>query len=135
MNARAAGESLNMTAVSPAPTTGLAGRPDRGERNTLKPVTGFAFVDDVITPPRSRASNTIAAFGGVGEHLRDGGREVGLQRTRRAAGDVRRVAEDLRPSIFSAAFTDGSVHLILWVDSWSYFAGPPGAGRCSRTGR
>ena len=28
------------------------------------------------------------------------------------------------PIVFSAVFTDGSVHLILWVDSWSYFAGP-----------
>ena len=26
--------------------------------------------------------------------------------------------------VFSAAFTDGSVHLILCVASWSYFAGP-----------
>ena len=26
--------------------------------------------------------------------------------------------------IFSVAFTDGSVHLILWAASWSYFAAP-----------
>ena len=31
----------------------------------LKPVEGFAFVDDAITPPTKSASNTMAAFGGV----------------------------------------------------------------------
>ena len=35
-----------------------------GHVKVLKPVFGFAFVDEEITPPTKSASNTIAAFGG-----------------------------------------------------------------------
>src|SRR5579862_1195185 len=65
-NASIAGLSRNVTNRSPAISTALASGPGvmDGHVNVLKPVFGFAFVDDVITPPTKSASNTIAAFGG-----------------------------------------------------------------------
>ena len=57
------------------------------------------------------------------EHVRDRGREVGLQRARRAARHVARLPR-IDPIVFSAFTTDASVHLILCVDSALYFATP-----------
>jgi hypothetical protein len=36
-----------------------------GQLKTLKPEFGFAFVEELITPPTKSASSTMAAFGGV----------------------------------------------------------------------
>src|SRR5436853_362110 len=65
-NASMAGLSRNVTKRSPAISTALALAPGviDGNVNVLKPVFGFAFVDDVITPPTKSASNTIAALAG-----------------------------------------------------------------------
>src|SRR5579885_3480622 len=65
-NASIAGLSRNVTNRSPAISTALASGPGviDGHVNVLKPVFGFAFVDEVITPPTKSASNTIAAFAG-----------------------------------------------------------------------
>src|SRR5579862_880051 len=65
-NASMAGLSRNVTNRSPAISTALASGPGviDGQVKVLKPVLGFAFVDEVITPPTKSASNTIAAFGG-----------------------------------------------------------------------
>ena len=89
----------------------------------LKPVLAFAFVDEVITPPTKSASNTIAAFGGEREGVRDGVVEAVLQGSARAAVDVR-VSPRIFAIVLRAVVTDGSVHLILCAVSWSYFAGP-----------
>src|SRR3954449_4209712 len=61
-----AGVSRNATNRSPAISTAPAFGPGviEGQVKVLKPVLGFAFVEDVITPPTKSASNTIAAFGG-----------------------------------------------------------------------
>ena len=56
--------SLNMTAVSPPPTTTLPDVPIAGNAKTLKPVPAAAFVDEVMTPATKSPSNTIAAFDG-----------------------------------------------------------------------
>src|SRR5260370_32118419 len=65
-NASIAGLSRNVTNRSPPISTAPASAPGviDGQVNVLKPVFGFAFVDDEITPPTKSASNTIAAFGG-----------------------------------------------------------------------
>src|SRR5438067_12510023 len=65
-NASIAGLSRNVTNRSPAISTAPASGPGviDGNVNVLKPVFGFAFVDDAMTPPTKSASNTIAAFAG-----------------------------------------------------------------------
>src|SRR5262249_49798145 len=65
-NASMAGLSLKVTNRSPAISTAPASAPGVicGNVNVLKPEFGFAFVDDVITPPTKSASNTIAALAG-----------------------------------------------------------------------
>src|SRR5438067_11591440 len=65
-NASIAGVSRNVTNRSPPISTAPASGPGviEGQVKVLKPVFGFAFVDDEITPPTKSASNTIAAFGG-----------------------------------------------------------------------
>ena len=77
----------------------------------------------MITPATKSASKTIAAFDGTVNTCET---EVGKSVCN--APDVPpgmfAVSPRICPMIFSAAFTDGSVHLILWVDSWSYFVGP-----------
>ena len=45
-------------------TTTVPDFPIAGKPKTLKPETGFAFVDEVITPATKSPSNTIAAFDG-----------------------------------------------------------------------
>src|SRR6476469_5126611 len=66
-NASIAGVSRKVTNRSPPISTPLAFGPGviEGHVNVLKPEFGFAFVDEVMTPPTKSASNTIAAFGGV----------------------------------------------------------------------
>src|SRR5438067_13919078 len=65
-NASIAGVSRNVTNRSPPISTAPAFGPGvmDGHVNVLKPVFGFAFVDEEMTPPTKSASNTIAAFGG-----------------------------------------------------------------------
>src|SRR3954451_25217810 len=125
MNASIAGESRNATIMSAATSTALASAPDVicGQTNVLKPVEGFAFVDDAITPPTKSASNTIAAFGGEANAL-----VTDWLKLYWSAPLVPPATFDVSPRIFpivvSAVFTDGSVHLILcWLSCW-YFAVP-----------
>src|SRR5579884_1041796 len=65
-NASIAGLSRKVTNRSPPISTAVESGPGviEGNVNVLKPVFGFAFVDEVMTPPTKSASNTIAAFGG-----------------------------------------------------------------------
>src|SRR5579862_3264169 len=64
-NASIAGLSLKVTNRSPAISTALEYcGVIVGHGNVLNPVLGFAFVDELMTPPTKSASNTIAAFGG-----------------------------------------------------------------------
>ena len=99
-NASIAGVSRKVTNRSPLISTAVESGPGviDGNGATLKPVPAFAFVDERITPETKSASNTIAAFGGVAERVRDRVVEAVLQRAARTAVDVRRVAEDLAPS-------------------------------------
>src|SRR5262245_45166671 len=118
-----AGVSLNVMTVSPPPiTTGGESLID-GNANTLNPVSGFAFVDDRITPATKSPSNTIAAFG-VDEKTSD--TEVG--KSFWSACEVPPAMFDVSPTILpivvSAVVTDGSVHGMAWVDSLSYMSGP-----------
>src|SRR4051794_6272808 len=64
-SARAAGLSLDIAPTSPPPTTDGGELPTDGNGKTLKPLTGFAFVDDEMTPSTKSPSSTIAAFGGL----------------------------------------------------------------------
>src|SRR5438067_10565433 len=65
-NASIAGLSRNVTNRSPPISTAPASAPGviEGQVNVLKPVFGFDFVEDEITPPTKSASNTIAALAG-----------------------------------------------------------------------
>src|SRR5579862_344067 len=120
-----AGLSRNVTNRSPAISTALASGPGviDGHANVLKPVPGFAFVDEVMTPPTKSASNTIAAFGGeLNAFVTDWLNESW------SAPLVPPAMFDVSPRIFaielSAVVTDESVHLILCWLSASYFAAP-----------
>src|SRR5437763_16296538 len=66
-NASIAGVSLNVTSRSPPISTAPAFAPGviAGNGAALKPVFGFAFVDDRMTPATKSPSNTVAAFGGL----------------------------------------------------------------------
>src|SRR5450432_2561571 len=66
-NASIAGVSRNVTNRSPPISTAPEFGPAviEGNGTALKPVPGFAFVDEVMTPPTKSPSNTIAPFGGV----------------------------------------------------------------------
>src|SRR5579871_2894651 len=66
-NASIAGLSLNVTSRSPPISTAPALAPGviDGNGAALKPVPGFAFVEDRITPATKSPSNTVAPFGGV----------------------------------------------------------------------
>ena len=82
---------------------------------------GFAFT--VATPGTKSPSSTIAAFGGFWKTLfTDVGKSVWT------APDVPPAMFAELPTtcaiVFSAAATDGSVHLILCAESSAYFAGP-----------
>src|SRR4051812_5388279 len=50
--------------VSPPPITTGGELLIDGNPKTLKPLSGFAFVDERMTPATKSPSNTIAAFGG-----------------------------------------------------------------------
>src|SRR5437899_8567906 len=124
-NASIAGVSRKVTNRSPPISTAPASAPGviAGHVNVLKPVPGFAFVDELMTPPTKSASNTIAAFGGdanafVTESLNPNW----------SAPLVPPAMFDVSPMTFamvvSAVLTDGSVHLILCWLSWLYFAAP-----------
>src|ERR1700733_10313190 len=65
-NASMAGVSLNVTSRSPPISTAPASAPGviEGNGTALKPVPGFAFVDERITPATKSPSKTVAAFGG-----------------------------------------------------------------------
>ena len=65
ISARAAGLSLNMTITSPPPITTGPESLISGNAKTLKSVSGFAFVSEVMTPPTKSPSSTWAAFGGT----------------------------------------------------------------------
>src|SRR5581483_1111930 len=124
-NASIAGLSRKVTNRSPPISTALAFGPGLidGHVKVLKPVVGFAFVEEVMTPPTKSASNTIAAFGGdanafVTESLKP----------YCSAPLVPPAMFDVSPMIFAidlrAVATDESVHLILCAESASYFAAP-----------
>ena len=77
----------------------------------------------MITPATKSPSMTIAAFGGVVKTFET---EVGKSVCSAPAVPPAMLAElpMIVAIVANAAFTDGSVHLILCVDSWSYFSGP-----------
>src|SRR5689334_23937053 len=124
-NASIAGVSRNVTKRSPPISTALAFGPALIDGNgaALNPVPGFAFVEEVITPPTKSPSNTIAAFAGdenafVTESLKP----------YCSAPDVPPARFDELPRtwaiVFNAVVTDPSVHLILCAESESYLAFP-----------
>src|SRR5438067_4588806 len=65
-NASIAGVSRNVTSRSPPISTAPALAPGviAGNGAVLKPVFGFAFVEERMTPATKSPSNTIAALGG-----------------------------------------------------------------------
>ena len=84
---------------------------------------GFRFVLPATTPGTKSPSISIAAFGGSTNTCDT---EVGKSicndpLTPPAMFDE---SEKSFAICVNAAFTDGSVHLIACVDSWSYFAAP-----------
>src|SRR5437867_4497647 len=124
-NASIAGVSRNVTSRSPPISTALAFAPGviAGNGAVLKPVPGFALVDERITPATKSPSNTIAPFEGeenafVTESLNP----------YVSAPDVPPARFEELPRtcaiVFSAFVTDESVHLILCALSALYFAGP-----------
>src|SRR6476646_10644920 len=119
-----AGVSRKVTNRSPPISTAdeFAGLID-GNGAALNPEPGFAFVDDVITPATKSPSNTMAAFGGAENAFVT----ESLKLYCSAPEDPPARLDELPstcPIVFSAASTDGSVHLILCADSALYFAGP-----------
>ena len=94
-----------------------------GNGVVLKPVFGFALVEDVITPPTKSPSNTIAAFGGEANAFVTESLNPYV-----SAPDVPPARFDEFPRIcaivFSAFVTDESVHLILCALRASYLAAP-----------
>src|SRR5436305_5689586 len=124
-NASIAGVSRNVTSRSPPISTAPASAPGvmAGKTAALKPVPGFDFVADVIAPPTKSASNTIAPLDGVPNAFVT---QVGKSVWREPLDPPARlpVSPTICPIVLSAVATDGSVHLIVCADSWSYFAGP-----------
>src|SRR2546427_7662800 len=124
-NAWMAGLPRTVTKRSPPISTAPAFGPGvmAGHVNVLKPVFGFAFVDDVITPPTKSASNTIAALGGCAKAFVT--ESLNPYWSAPLAPPARFPAS---PTIFAidvrAVFTDGSVHLILCALRALYFAAP-----------
>src|SRR5579864_3786248 len=124
-NASIAGVSRKVTKRSPLISTAVESGPGviDGKGATLKPVPAFAFVDERITPETKSASKTIAAFGGVPNAF-----VTESLNPYWSAPLVPPAIFDVSPTIFAivvrAVFTEGSVHLILWAESASYFAAP-----------
>ena len=84
-------------------------------------MSALAFT--VATPGTKSPSITIAAFGGLLKTLlTESGNPVCSAPAVPPAMFV--VSPSTCAIVVSAVFTDGSVHLILWSVSWSYFAGP-----------
>src|SRR5437868_11963714 len=124
-NAWIAGVSRKVTNRSPPISTALELLPGviDGQVNVLKPEFGFAFVEELMTPPTKSASNTIAPFGGepnafVTESLNP------YWSAPLVPPAMLPVSPTIFAIVFSAVATDGSVHLILCWDSWLYFAAP-----------
>src|SRR5438105_222695 len=113
-NASIAGVSRNVTNRSPPISTAPASGPGviAGHVNVLKPVPGFAFVEELITPPTKSASKTIAPFGGEPNAL-----VTESLKPNCSAPLVPPATLAVSPTILaievSAVLTDGSVHLIL----------------------
>src|SRR5690348_6558639 len=124
-NASIAGVSLNVTSRSPPISTAPAFAPGviDGNGTALKPVFGFAFVDDRITPATKSPSNTVAAFGGlenafVTESLK-------LYCSAPLVPPARLLLSPRTwPIVVNAFLTLESVHLTLCAVRASYFAGP-----------
>src|SRR5882762_4843443 len=125
-NARIAGVSRNVTKRSPPISTPFAPVDPAvvvGNAKALKPVPGFAFVDEEMTPPTKSPSNTIAALGGVANAL-----VTESLNPYCSAPDVPPATFAVSPTtcaiVFKAVATDASVHLIVCALSAAYFAGP-----------
>src|SRR6185437_13893765 len=121
--ARIAGVSWNATSRSPPTSTPFEAVLIDGNVVTLKPVVGFAFVEERITPATKSPSNTIAAFGGdeyafVTEALKLFWSAPALPPA------MLPVSPMICAMLLSAVFTDASVHLILCAVNAAYFAGP-----------
>src|ERR1700751_5989419 len=124
-NASIAGVSRNATRrwppISPAPA--LAPGVIAGNGAALKPVFGFAFVDERITPATKSPSNTVPALGGlvnafVTESLK-------LYCSGPLVPPARLLLSPRTcPIVCSAFVTVGSVHLILCAARALYFAVP-----------
>ena len=115
--------SLKVITVSPPPTTAGGELLIDGNPKTSKPVFGWAFVEEVMTPPTKSPSNTIAALAGSPKTcVTDVGKSAA------SAPDVPPAMFCVSPTIFaidvSASLTDWSVHGIACVDSLSYMSGP-----------
>src|SRR4029450_5611391 len=117
-SARLAGLSLNMTTMSPAPTTAGAEPPIEGHLKTLSSLLAF-----VRAPPGTKSASTpIAAFGGFAQTLLT---DVGKSVWRAPAVPPYMLFEaNTCPIVLSAAFTVGWVQGIVCNVSWSYRAGP-----------
>src|SRR5579864_1414375 len=124
-NASIAGVSRKATSRSPPISTADESAPGVIVGNTaaLKPVPGFAFVPDVIAPPTKSASNTIAPCDGDAHALFT---HVGKSVWSAPLVPPARFPElpTTWAIVLRAVVTEGSVHLIVWADSASYFAGP-----------
>src|SRR6267142_4319754 len=125
-NARIAGVSRKVTKRSPPISTPFApGEPALvvGNGKVLKPVPGFAFVDEVMTPPTKSPSNTIAALGGVAKAF-----VTESLKPYCSAPVVPPATLAVSPTtcaiVFNAVATEASVHLTLCALSAAYFAGP-----------
>src|SRR5437868_14826821 len=122
-NASIAGLSRKVTSRSPPTSTPSGDVLIAGNGAALKPVFGLAFVEDRITPATKSPSKTIAAFGGDANAF-----VTEVLKSVCSAPEVPPAMFDELPTtwpiVFSAAFTDGSVHLILCAVSAAYLAGP-----------
>ncbi len=123
MNACPTGESLNITAKSPAPTTTGDEPSMDGNGKTSASVPGTAVVSLTMLVRTKSPSNSMPASGG----------------SRKTSGTVSSklvcTAPRVPPARFwespittricsSASITEGSVQGISWAASWSYISGP-----------
>ena len=122
-NALAAGFALNITTMSPPPTTERPASPIFGNGKTLKPVSGSSGFFSPATPGTKSPSSTSAAFGVFEKTFAT---EVGKSVCRAPAWPPAMLS--VSPTIFaisaSASLTDWSVHGISCLASLSYVSGP-----------